>query len=132
LADGIVPRELVYSCRHFHREMRGLTVPRGIYVSICGTDLVQLLDGSFAVLEDNLRVPSGVSYRVAIGRDYADVPPTRGVYKGDAESELSVAVTVSPSDAPVPQPAPPSIVIQSRPMFVPRNTRSEHEQQQQQ
>ena len=39
LADGIVPRELVYSCRHFRREMRNLTVPRGIYVSICGTDL---------------------------------------------------------------------------------------------
>jgi uncharacterized circularly permuted ATP-grasp superfamily protein len=41
--------------------MRNLTVPRGIYVSICGTDLVRLPDGSFAVLEDNLRVPSGVS-----------------------------------------------------------------------
>jgi uncharacterized circularly permuted ATP-grasp superfamily protein len=65
LADGIVPRELVYSCRHFRREMRGLAVPRGIYVSICGTDLVRLPDGSFAVLEDNLRVPSGVSYMLA-------------------------------------------------------------------
>src|SRR5260370_26927552 len=62
LADGVVPRELVYSCRHFRREMRNLNVPRGIYVSICGTDLVRLPDGSFAVLEDNLRVPSGVSY----------------------------------------------------------------------
>jgi uncharacterized circularly permuted ATP-grasp superfamily protein len=60
LADGIVPRELVYSCRHFRREMRNLTVPRGIYVSVCGTDLVRLPDGSFAVLEDNLRVPSGL------------------------------------------------------------------------
>jgi transglutaminase-like putative cysteine protease len=70
--------------------------------------------------------------RVAIGRDYADVPPTRGVYKGEAESELSVAVTVSPYDAPLPQPAPPSIVIQSRPMFAPRSPRTEHEQQQQQ
>ena len=37
--------------------------------------------------------------RVAIGRDYADVPPTRGVYKGEAQSELSVAVTVSPADS---------------------------------
>jgi uncharacterized circularly permuted ATP-grasp superfamily protein len=41
------------------------SVPRGIYVSICGTDLVRLPDGSFAVLEDNLRVPSGVSYMLA-------------------------------------------------------------------
>src|SRR6266700_2237568 len=65
LAEGIVPRELIYSCKHFRREMRGLNVPRDIYVSICGTDLVRLPDGSFAVLEDNLRVPSGVSYMLA-------------------------------------------------------------------
>jgi len=65
LADGIIPRELVYSCKHYRREMRGLNVPRGIYVSVCGTDLVRLPDGSFAVLEDNLRVPSGVSYMLA-------------------------------------------------------------------
>jgi len=65
LADNVVPRELIYSCRHFRREMRNLPVPRGIYVSICGTDLVRLPDGSFAVLEDNLRVPSGVSYMLA-------------------------------------------------------------------
>jgi transglutaminase-like putative cysteine protease len=70
--------------------------------------------------------------RVAIGRDYADVPPTRGVYKGEAHSELSVSVRVSPSDAPPPEPVAPSLVIQSRPMFAPRSTRTEHEQQQQQ
>jgi transglutaminase-like putative cysteine protease len=39
--------------------------------------------------------------RVAVGRDYADVPPTRGTFKGDAESELGVAVTVEPTSAPV-------------------------------
>ena len=76
LADGIVPRELVYSCRHFRREMRGLAVPRGIYVSICGTDLVRLPDGSFAVLEDNLRVPSGVSYMLANRKVLKRVFPT--------------------------------------------------------
>jgi uncharacterized circularly permuted ATP-grasp superfamily protein len=76
LADGIVPRELVYSCRHFRREMRNLTVPRGIYVSICGTDLVRLPDGSFAVLEDNLRVPSGVSYMLANRNVLKKVFPT--------------------------------------------------------
>jgi uncharacterized circularly permuted ATP-grasp superfamily protein len=65
LADGVVARELVYRCRHFRREMRGLTIPRGIYVSICGTDLVRLPDGRFALFEDNLRVPSGVSYILA-------------------------------------------------------------------
>jgi uncharacterized circularly permuted ATP-grasp superfamily protein len=65
MADGIVPRELIYSCRHFRREMRGVHVPRDIYVSVVGTDLVRLPDGQFAVLEDNLRVPSGVSYMLA-------------------------------------------------------------------
>jgi uncharacterized circularly permuted ATP-grasp superfamily protein len=65
LAEGIVPRELVYSCRHYRREMRGVRVHRDIYVSICGTDLVRVEDGRFVVLEDNLRVPSGVSYMLA-------------------------------------------------------------------
>lgn len=65
LADGIVPRSLIYSCRHYRREMRGVHVPRGTYVAVDGTDLVRLPDGRFAVLEDNLRVPSGVSYMLA-------------------------------------------------------------------
>src|SRR5271168_2281913 len=76
LADGVVPRELVYSCRHFRREMRGLSVPRDVYVSICGTDLVRLPDGNFAVLEDNLRVPSGVSYMLANRKVLKRVFPT--------------------------------------------------------
>ncbi len=62
LEAGVVPRRLIYSCQHFRREMRGLRVPRDIYISVVGTDLVRLPDGRFAVLEDNLRVPSGVSY----------------------------------------------------------------------
>jgi transglutaminase-like putative cysteine protease len=39
--------------------------------------------------------------RVAVGRDYADVPPTRGTYKGDADSELAISVSVQPTQAPV-------------------------------
>ena len=65
LADGVVPRWLVYSCKHYRREMRGIYVPHDIYVAVDGTDLVRLPDGRFAVLEDNLRVPSGVSYMLA-------------------------------------------------------------------
>lgn len=65
LKDEIVPRELVYTCKHFRPEMRGVDVPNGIYISVVGTDLVRISDGSFAVLEDNLRVPSGVSYMLA-------------------------------------------------------------------
>jgi len=70
--------------------------------------------------------------RVAIGRDYADVPPTRGVYKGEAQSELSVAVTVSPADAAPPEPVMPSFVVRSRPVLVRPTARSDQEQQQQQ
>lgn len=70
--------------------------------------------------------------RVAIGRDYADVPPTRGVYKGEAQSELSVAVTVSPADTAAPEPIAPPFVVRSRPPLVRQAARSEQEQQQQQ
>jgi uncharacterized circularly permuted ATP-grasp superfamily protein len=62
LKDGVVPREIVYSCRHFRRQMVGLQVPRNVYVAVCGTDLIRMQNGEFVVLEDNLRVPSGVSY----------------------------------------------------------------------
>jgi len=62
LKDGVVPREMVESCPHYRPEMKGVKVPNGVYVSVTGTDLIRLPDGNFAVLEDNLRVPSGVSY----------------------------------------------------------------------
>ncbi len=62
LNDHIVPRELVYSCKQYRRQMRGLQVPRGVYIAVVGSDLLRLNNGEFVVLEDNLRVPSGVSY----------------------------------------------------------------------
>jgi uncharacterized circularly permuted ATP-grasp superfamily protein len=68
LSEGVIPREVVYSCKHFRRDMRGLRVPRNIYVAIAGTDLLRLKNGEFVVLEDNLRVPSGVSYMLASRR----------------------------------------------------------------
>jgi uncharacterized circularly permuted ATP-grasp superfamily protein len=68
LNDGVVPREMVYSCRHFRRQMRGLQVPRDVYVTVTGTDLIRLPSGDYAVLEDNLRVPSGVSYMLTSRR----------------------------------------------------------------
>ncbi len=49
--------------------------------------------------------------RVAIGRDYADVPPNRGVYKGEAESQLSVAVLVAPANAPLGEELPPTVIL---------------------
>src|SRR5882757_8975067 len=62
LADGVVPREVVYSCKQFRRHMIGLQVPRNVYIAVVGADLIRLENGEFVVLEDNLRVPSGVSY----------------------------------------------------------------------
>ncbi len=64
LRDGVVPPDLVLGCPQYRVEMRGLDVPHGVYVSVCGTDVVRTHDG-FKVLEDNLRVPSGVSYMLA-------------------------------------------------------------------
>ena len=45
LTDGVVPREMVYSCKHFRRQMRGFHVPKNIYVAVVGTDLIRLPDG---------------------------------------------------------------------------------------
>ncbi len=70
LMDGIVPRELVLGAPSYRREMQHLYVPHKAYANVCGSDLIRDQDGAFAVLEDNLRVPSGVSYMLA-NRDAA-------------------------------------------------------------
>ena len=62
--DGVVPSDMVYGCPQYRAQMRGFQAPHGTWVAICGTDLVRTTDG-FRVLEDNLRVPSGVSYMIA-------------------------------------------------------------------
>ena len=64
IRDGLIPADLVESCPQFRTEMRGFSAPHGTWVGICGTDLVRTNDG-FKVLEDNLRVPSGVSCMLA-------------------------------------------------------------------
>ena len=62
LKDGIIPAEIITESRNFRPECIGITPPLGVWAHICGTDLVRDGDGEFYVLEDNLRVPSGVSY----------------------------------------------------------------------
>src|SRR6188768_4128727 len=62
IKDKVVPAEMVYSCPHYLREMHNFPVPYDIYVHIAGIDLIRNNDGSFYILEDNLRTPSGVSY----------------------------------------------------------------------
>ena len=108
LADGILPRELIYTCRHFRREMRGVQVPRDRYVSVVGTDLVRFPDGHFAVLEDNLRVPSGVSYMLANRRVMRHVFPLMfrnyGVRPIDhyGQALLSTLRALAPTERPGP------------------------------
>jgi uncharacterized circularly permuted ATP-grasp superfamily protein len=62
LNDGLIEPELVYAASFFRREMIGMVPPRGIYTHSVGTDLIRDKDGTFLVLEDNARNPSGVSY----------------------------------------------------------------------
>ncbi len=62
IKDKIVPIDMIYSCEHYLREMQNLKVPHDIFVHISGIDIIRDFDGTFYVLEDNLRTPSGVSY----------------------------------------------------------------------
>lgn len=62
IKDGIIPASLIYSCPNYLREMVNVDVPFDIYSHISGIDLIRDHDGSYYVLEDNLRTPSGVSY----------------------------------------------------------------------
>lgn len=60
--DKVVPDFLLRQSRNFRQECVGVSPPFGVWAHICGTDLVRDSDGEFYVLEDNLRVPSGVAY----------------------------------------------------------------------
>jgi uncharacterized circularly permuted ATP-grasp superfamily protein len=108
LAAGIVPREIVYSCKHFRRQMREFQIPRGIYIAVTGTDLVRLPDGRFVVLEDNLRVPSGVSYmltsRQVMKRIFPELFRLAGVRAIDHYSEalLQTLRSLAPDGRPDP------------------------------
>jgi len=62
LRDGIIPKQIVWEAAHFRPEFMHFDVPRNIYIHICGTDLIRDKDGTYLVLEDNARCPSGVSY----------------------------------------------------------------------
>ncbi len=62
IKDEVLPSSLVYTCPNYLREMINVDVPFDIYTHISGIDLIRDYDGSYYVLEDNLRTPSGVSY----------------------------------------------------------------------
>ncbi|UCH52582.1 MAG: circularly permuted type 2 ATP-grasp protein [Pseudomonadota bacterium] len=60
--DGVFPREILASSKNYRPQCEGVSPPRGVWAHICGSDLIRDKDGTIYVLEDNLRVPSGVSY----------------------------------------------------------------------
>lgn len=60
--DGVIPRRVITTSSHYHRESAGVRPPNGVRVHVSGIDLVRDNAGEFRVLEDNVRVPSGVSY----------------------------------------------------------------------
>ncbi len=62
IKDRVFPEELIKNSVNYRRECEGIKPMHGTWAHICGTDLVRNSDGKFYVLEDNLRVPSGVSY----------------------------------------------------------------------
>jgi len=64
LKDGVVPAEIVLDSPNYKPQCEGMSPRHGVWAHICGSDLVRNDDGKFYVLEDNLRVPSGVSYMV--------------------------------------------------------------------
>jgi uncharacterized circularly permuted ATP-grasp superfamily protein len=74
LADGVLPRRLLFTSARFCRAVHGLVPPNGVRVHIAGIDLVRDEQGQFRVLEDNIRIPSGVSYvlenRLAMTRTF--------------------------------------------------------------
>lgn len=75
LNDDIIPRRLITSCEHFHRQAMGIVPPNGVRIHVAGIDLIRDEKGNFRVLEDNLRSPSGVSYVMENRRTMARVFP---------------------------------------------------------
>ncbi len=83
IADKVLPAEVIRSCPNFLEPCVGLNPPHGIWCHVTGTDIIRNNDGKYYVLEDNLRVPSGVSYllenRELLKRNFPDLFETLNV-----------------------------------------------------
>jgi uncharacterized circularly permuted ATP-grasp superfamily protein len=75
VADGVVPRAVIVSSAHYHRPAAGIEPVNGVRVHVAGIDLIRDEHGEFKVLEDNVRVPSGVSYVLENRRAVSQVLP---------------------------------------------------------
>jgi uncharacterized circularly permuted ATP-grasp superfamily protein len=74
--DGVVPWRLLLNSAHFHRAAQGVEPPGGVRIHVAGIDLVRDEAGDFRVLEDNVRVPSGVSYVIENRRAMTRIFPS--------------------------------------------------------
>jgi len=83
IKDKIIPRDLIESCSTYLKQCIGLKPPGGVWIHITGSDLIRDKEGTFMVLEDNLRCPSGVSYllenREILKRTFPEVFEKMGV-----------------------------------------------------
>jgi uncharacterized circularly permuted ATP-grasp superfamily protein len=108
LKAGIVPEEVVKSGKHFRPEFMGFDVPGDVYIHICGSDLIRDHDGTYYVLEDNGRCPSGVSYvlenRQVMKRVYPELFARHRVQPVDhyPQELLNVLRHVAPKNCPTP------------------------------
>jgi uncharacterized circularly permuted ATP-grasp superfamily protein len=73
--DGIIPASLISSSSHFHRQAAGIIPVNGVRIQVAGIDLIRDENGKWRVLEDNVRVPSGVSYVISNRRVMAQTLP---------------------------------------------------------
>jgi uncharacterized circularly permuted ATP-grasp superfamily protein len=107
LRDGVVPTDLVVNSPHFCRAMVGTRVPGDVFLHVSGTDLIEDEFGETLVLEDNLRVPSGVSYvmenRIVMSRVLPELLQRYRVRRVDQYPQmlLSALRSVSESSNPV-------------------------------
>ncbi|MBP7140611.1 MAG: circularly permuted type 2 ATP-grasp protein [Opitutaceae bacterium] len=108
LREGVIPSAMVETSKHFRREMVGLPLPRGLHVHINGTDLIRDENGSYRVLEDNLRTPSGVSYvlenRQVMKRVFPNLIRDYRVRPVETYTSDLLALLVSLAPAHVPEP----------------------------
>ncbi|WP_375388035.1 circularly permuted type 2 ATP-grasp protein [uncultured Amnibacterium sp.] len=73
--DGVLPAGLISSSAHFHRQAAGVVPANGVRIQVSGIDLIRDERGGWRVLEDNVRVPSGVSYVISNRRVMAQTLP---------------------------------------------------------
>ncbi|MBE2314832.1 circularly permuted type 2 ATP-grasp protein [Solirubrobacter sp. CPCC 204708] len=104
VSEGVVPAWVLESADYFEPEMRGVRPPGNVWIGVAGLDLVRDCDGSWLVLEDNVRTPSGFAYLHATRRallEHIDVPPDATPRPLDGEIDLLADTlrAVAPSSA---------------------------------